>query len=366
MATCQACSGQINRSDRYCRTCGAPVPSLVADLVDTHPFDSDKPASAAGARGSEDATEPFYSPPAAVERSGRTSSSLHQTRSFLARLFEQKRNWLLIIPLFVLIVAILAGTGITIAKNELRSIIRQRVADQLRRAQETAQQTAQAKRGRFADSDEAADEAVKNGLGLVPADLSNDEYPDLDGIFVQKLTSDDGPAALAHIQAGDVLMEFGDKQVSDSKDVAEVLGSVGPGAEVAMKLYRDGEAVASRIRIADPSRAPYQPKPDPMRQGFLGVEEVERSCCISGTRKWGLEIQSVADNSPADLAGLEQGDVITEFDKHPVRTPEELSRRIRAATPRSKVLIKFYRGANEQTAEVMIGHRSGEDEANKE
>src|SRR5215471_17019817 len=337
MATCQACSGQINRSDRYCRTCGAPVPSLVADLVDTHPFDSDKPASAAGARTSEDPTEPFYSPPASVERLGRTSSSLHQTRSFLTRLFEQKRNPLLLVPLLVLIVAILAGTGITIGKNEVRRIIRGRVAEQVRRAQETAQQTAQPQRGRFADSDEAADEAVKNGLGLVPADLSNDEYPDLDGIFVQKLTSDDGPAALAHIQA------------------AEVLASVGRGAEVAMKLYRDGEAVFTRIRVADPVRAPYQPKPDPMRQGFLGVEEVQRSCCISGTRKWGLEIQSVADNSPADLAGLEQGDVITEFDKHPVRTPEELSRRIRAATPRSKVLIRFYRGANEQTAEVLIG-----------
>jgi S1-C subfamily serine protease len=266
--------------------------------------------------------------------------------------------------LFVLIVAILAGTGITIAKNELRSIIRQRVADQLRRAQETAQ-TVRTVRGRFADADEVADEAVKNGLGLVPADLSNDEYPDIDGIFVQKLTSDNGPAALAHIQAGDVLMEFGDKQVSDSKDVAGVLASSGPGSEVATKIYRDGEVISTRIRVADPLRVPYQAKPDPVRQGFLGAGDVQRSCCIAGTRKWGLEIQRIVDNSPADLAGLEQGDVITEFDKHPVRTPEELSRRIRAATPRSKVLIKFYRGANEQTAEVLIGHLSG-DEANKE
>lgn len=362
MATCQACSGQINRSDRYCRTCGAPVPSLVADLVDTHPFDSDKPASAEGARRSEDTTEPFYSPPASIERLGRTSSSLHQTRSFLARMFEQKRNWLLVVPLLVLILAILAGTGITIAKNELRRIIHQRVADQLRRDQ----QAAQPQRGRLGDTDGRADEAVENGLGFVPADLSNDEYPDIDGIFVQKLTSDDGPAALAHIQAGDVLMEFGDKPVSDSKDVAGVLASAGRGSEVAMKLYRDGEVISSRIRAADPLRAPYQPKPDPVRQGFLGTGDVQRSCCIAGTRKWGLEIKRIVDNSPADLAGLEQGDVITEFDKHPVRTPEELSRRIRAATPRSKVLIRFYRGANEQTAEVLIGHLSGEGDENKE
>jgi S1-C subfamily serine protease len=273
----------------------------------------------------------------------------------------------MLVPLLVLILAILAGTGITIGKNEVRKIIRERVAEQLRRA---AQQTSQTSRGRLGDSDGRADEAVENGLGFVPADLSNDEYPDLDGIFVQKLTSDDGPAALAHIQAGDVLMEFGDKPVSDSKDVAGVLASAGPGSEIAMKLYRDGEVISSKIRVkmkvTDPSRAPSQPKPDPVRQGFLGAGDVQRSCCIDGTRKWGLEIQRIVDNSPADLAGLEQGDVITEFDKHPVRTPEELSRRIRAATPRSKVLIRFYRGANEQTAEVLIGHLSGDDEANKE
>jgi S1-C subfamily serine protease len=277
------------------------------------------------------------------------------------RLFERKRNPLLMLPLLVLILAILAGSGITIGKNEIRDIIRKRVAEQLRRAE----QGAQPQRGRTGDSDGRADEAVENGLGFVPADLSNDEYPDIDGIFVQKLTSDDGPAALAHIQAGDVLMEFGDKPVSDSKDVAGVLASAGRGSEVAMKLYRDGETVSGRIKVGDPSRAPYQPKPEPARQGFLGAGDVQRSCCIGGTPKWGLEIRRIVDNSPADLAGLEQGDVITEFDKHPVRTPEELSRRIRAATPRSKVLIRFYRGANEQTAEVLIGHLSGDDE-NKE
>jgi len=334
----------------------------VADLVDTHPFDSDKPAAAAGARGTEDPTVPFYSPPAAVERLGRTSSSLHEARSFLARLFEQKRNWLLVVPLLVLILAILTGTGITIGRNEVRKMIRRRVADQVR----SAQQATQTQRGRLGDSDGRADEAVENGLGFVPADLSNDEYPDIDGIFVQKLTNDNGPAALAHIQAGDVLTEFGDKQVSDSKDVAGVLASSGPGSEVATKIYRDGEVISTRIKVADPSHAPYQPKPEPARQGFLGTGDVQRSCCIAGARKWGLEIRRIVDNSPADLAGLEQGDVITEFDKHPVRTPEELSRRIRAATPRSKVLIKFYRGATEQTAEVLIGHLSGEDEANKE
>src|SRR5262249_2028220 len=236
MITCQACSGQINRSDRYCRTCGAPVAALVGDLVDTHPFDSSQTVEADRRKGSEDPTEPFYSPPAGVERFGRTASSVHPTGPFIKRLFEPKRNWLIILLLLVLLLLVLAGTGITIGKNVLRRMVRERVADQVRRVQ----QAAQTQPGRISNADALADEAVQNGLGFVPADLSNDDYPDIDGIFVDSLTSDDGPAALAHVQAGDVLMEFGDKQIGDSKDVSGVLAALRPGSEVATKLYRDG------------------------------------------------------------------------------------------------------------------------------
>jgi S1-C subfamily serine protease len=53
---------------------------------------------------------------------------------------------------------------------------------------------------------------------------------------------------------------------------------------------------------------------------------------------------------------LQQGDLITEFDNHSVRTPDELARRIHAAKPRSKIKMKVYRGTAEQAVELTIGH----------
>ena len=236
MTTCQACGGQINSSDRYCRSCGAPVASLVGDLVDTHPFKSTDPSPEAGRRGSEDPTEPFYRPPAAIDRLGRGASLLHQTGSLIRRMFEERRNVVIIVPLLVLLVALLTGTGITAGKNVIRRIIRERVAEQLRQAEQNGQpgrggraRTAPGHAGEIDDG--RADESVQNALGFVPADLSNDEYPDIDGVFVESLTRDDSPAGLAHVQAGDVLTEFGDKQVSDTKDVAGVLESIAPVAK---------------------------------------------------------------------------------------------------------------------------------------
>ncbi|MGH9755141.1 MAG: PDZ domain-containing protein [Blastocatellia bacterium] len=65
-------------------------------------------------------------------------------------------------------------------------------------------------------------------------------------------------------------------------------------------------------------------------------------------------------NGPAKLFGLRPGDIITEFNGHPVKTPNEFNRHIRAVKPGSKVVVTFYRGVTEQKIEVIMGHRSEE------
>jgi len=134
------------------------------------------------------------------------------------------------------------------------------------------------------------------------------------------------------------------------------LSGTKPGSEVPVKLNRDGEAISSKIRVASTAIPPFQAKIEPRDQGFLGAGDVARRCCVAGTARWGLAIHRIVDNSPADIAGLQLGDVITEFDRQVVRTPNELARRIHAAKPRSKVKVKFYRGNVEQNIELVLGH----------
>jgi membrane-associated protease RseP (regulator of RpoE activity) len=201
------------------------------------------------------------------------------------------------------------------------------------------------------------EDAVQNALGFKPGSVSDSEFPSVRGIFVTGLVSDDCPAALGNIQAGDVLMELADQPVRNAGELMRVLKSLSPGTEAGVKLYRDGQVTPARIKVADPAFAPFQPKLAPRDMGFLGLDEVSRRCCVPGTKRWGVEVIKVTDNQPADLAGLQPGDVIVEFDKHPIRTPYELSRRIVAARPRSKVQVKFYRGNTEQTVELIMGHR---------
>lgn len=346
MTNCQGCGIEILSQDRFCKNCGAPVAASVEDLADTRPFDPSAPAVATAHTGSLDPNSPLYLPTSATYPMAHASAPLHH--SFIKNLVQRKLFWLLAFFLLFLFI----GTGVTIGREAVRARRAHR-AEQAR-VVEQARQSKQIKQAEIARR--SFEEAIQNAMGFVPANVPEVEYPDIQGVFVTSLTSDDSPAAVARIQAGDVLIELGDQPVRNSGELARVLSSVKPGSEVGVKLYRDEEQISARIRIGSPTLTPFQAKTEPRDQGFLGVGDVGRRCCVAGTKRWGLEIHRIIDNSPADLGGLQLGDVITEFDKQTIRTPNELARRIHAVKPRNKVKVKFYRGTSEQSVELIMGH----------
>jgi len=340
MTNCQSCGTSILDVDRFCKNCGAPAAASVEDLADTHRF--------------EGRVREASSPVSDVYVAGTTyplakgSSPLSFTRSFIATLLQRKAISLLVLVLLFVFV----GGGITIARDAARA----RRAARIEQAERNKKAALDKRARQIEAARRALEEAVQNALGFKPAAVSASEYPDSQGIFVTSLTSDDSPAAVARIEAGDVLAELNGQAIRDDGEMMQVLSTLKPGAEVGVKVIRDDQPVTSKIRVASQSVPPFQPKIEPRDQGFLGTGNVVRRCCVAGTRKWGLEVHRVIDNSPADLAGLQQGDLITEFDNHSVRTPDELARRIHAAKPRSKIKMKVYRGTAEQTVELTIGH----------
>jgi S1-C subfamily serine protease len=250
----------------------------------------------------------------------------------LKKLVQSKLVWLAAVVLSLTLIAAWIG---------LRSVETQR--------QDQAEEAAMAHR--------QFEIAVQNALGFKRSSVSEMEFPGIKGIFVNSLMSDDSAAALAHIQAGDVLLELNGQVVRNDSELERVLNSLQTGAEVPVKIYREGEIIDSRIRIADRNFPPLMSKVEARDQGFLGVKKSGRRCCIPGSKKWGIEVSELHDNGPADLFGVKVGDVITEFNGLPTRTTSEFNRHIRAVKPRSKVVLKFLRGNTEQTVEVLMGHR---------
>src|SRR5579875_928756 len=94
-------------------------------------------------------------------------------------------------------------------------------------------------------------------------------------------------------------------------------------------------------------------------RGWLGVEIQEVTPDLA--RSFGLAkpegalVANVQKDSPAERAGIKRGDIIIEFDGHPVKEEHDLPELV-AETPVGKVAtVKVLRDGKEQTIQVKVG-----------
>jgi predicted metalloprotease with PDZ domain len=87
---------------------------------------------------------------------------------------------------------------------------------------------------------------------------------------------------------------------------------------------------------------------------FLGVRTSEETESEDG----GARVDEVVDDSPAEEAGIHEGDVIISFDGATVRGPMALTEHIHEASPDDKVKVGIVRNGKRETVEVKLGERS--------
>ena len=73
----------------------------------------------------------------------------------------------------------------------------------------------------------------------------------------------------------------------------------------------------------------------------------------------GARVAAVVPGSPAAIAGIKPGDVITALDTQPIVTPAILVAAISGLQPGDTVDIQLQRGASQYTVHVVLGSRSG-------
>ncbi len=96
-------------------------------------------------------------------------------------------------------------------------------------------------------------------------------------------------------------------------------------------------------------------------RGWLGVviqdidEELARSFGLKDTQ--GALVSEVAQGSPADKAGIRQGDVIRKVNGQKVETVDELRNKIALTPPGTRVTIEVLRDGKPKRLEVVIGEQ---------
>jgi S1-C subfamily serine protease len=98
------------------------------------------------------------------------------------------------------------------------------------------------------------------------------------------------------------------------------------------------------------------------RGGYLGVDITTLTPALRQqygfTPTQGAVILSVVPGSPADKAGLVQGDVIVTIDGKAITSAEDLQKAVQAGKPGQTITITYYVGNSKRTANVTLGNQA--------
>jgi serine protease Do len=173
---------------------------------------------------------------------------------------------------------------------------------------------------------------VRGYLGLAPADLTPlhaQQYGVKTGAWIEQVDKD-SPAGHAGIHATDIVTSFANKPIDGELSLRDAIAATIPGQTVPVVVFRNNKSLTVSVTVASPpatetDNAPVQPGAPKVGVTFRALTASDRQELSFSTDVAGVIVTSVAPNSPADEAGLEQNDVIEKIDRDPVSTVPQVS-----------------------------------------
>lgn len=149
---------------------------------------------------------------------------------------------------------------------------------------------------------------------------------DSQGIIVSGI-SENGPAAKAGLQAGDVIISLGQTEINSCKDFSRLIAEMPSGSEAQLVIWRNQEIEPITVKVENMPKSPKaapreQVKPDSdggkilKESGMILKEitpEIVKNMNLSPTTM-GLLVEGVEFGSDADRQGIKRGDIILKMD----------------------------------------------------
>ncbi len=159
-----------------------------------------------------------------------------------------------------------------------------------------------------------------------------------DGALVAEPQSD-SPAAKAGVKAGDVIVSLNDNTIKDSRELAQKVGTMSPGASVKLGIIRNGGTETVNVTLGQMPDQQKEAKADTQDdQGQsspkLGLTLAPANEAGAGNR--GVVVTAVDPDGPAAEHGIKTGDVITNVAGASVSTPREVQKQLADARKAGK------------------------------
>ena len=200
--------------------------------------------------------------------------------------------------------------------------------------------------------------AGRASLGvIVKPTPQNAEHP---GVIIREAPAN-SPAARAGMKTGDVIVKVGDRDVKDFDTLVNILAQHKPGDKLTFHVMRDGQEktlTATLGKRTERTTAAPQPSPRERRSAFLGIQMQDMTPAAKNrfnvTVNQGALVTEVIPGTPAEKAGLKEGDVITSVDDKQITNPQQLREAIREAGPAKEVTIKVVRGKDAKELKATL------------
>jgi serine protease Do len=170
------------------------------------------------------------------------------------------------------------------------------------------------------------------------------------GALVADVTPD-SPASKAGLQSGDVITKINGQDIENGTQLSLMVGETAPGRTLNITLTREGNTkevtltTAHKPGSSDSNDDVAGANSDTGSLNGVGVSDID-----SGARQQldlpehlhGALVSSVEPNSAAAQAGIREGDVILEINRHPVTNAKEAVDQTSIASPNGRTLVKLW------------------------
>lgn len=200
---------------------------------------------------------------------------------------------------------------------------------------------------------------VKPYMGIYLADLSSKDYEKLGieegyGVEVQKVVAE-SPAAKAGILEKDVILTLAGEKVYTHDQLVKMLSLFKPEQVVKLNIMRAGKKEDINLTLGE--RKVLETK----KKAFLGVylndldEDDYKKKEIPD--QYGVLIDKIVKDGPADKAGIKDGDIIKEIDKEKIYTSDQVSKMLGTKSIGQQVNVQVVRKGKNKEFTVELGEK---------
>ena len=178
--------------------------------------------------------------------------------------------------------------------------------------------------------------------------------PSTDGALVTEVLPQ-SPAEAAGLKREDVIRKIDDKPIQNSRQLRFIIGQKAPNTKVMLTIFRDGKEKNVDVVLQELKEEKVAASPTPS-SGKSFLEGVVIGDLNANLRQQlqvpsslqGAIVMNIDENALAvqEGRGLQRGDIITEFDRQPVKSADDLVKLSSKSNTNLALLRVWRRGAN--------------------